>query len=67
VVRYFSWFLLKNECGGIEMAEKDVKKEVKKEKKQSFWEKRISTPVGLIILFVELAIVIGIGLLICLA
>ena len=49
------------------MAEKDVKKEVKKEKKQSFWEKRISTPAGLIILFVELAIVIGIGLLICLA
>ncbi|MGI6716977.1 MAG: hypothetical protein ACOX3X_07300 [Eubacteriales bacterium] len=48
------------------MAEKDTKKEVKKETKQSFWLKRISTPVGLIILFAELALAVGIGLVVCL-
>ncbi|MDD4125567.1 MAG: hypothetical protein PHW77_07585 [Eubacteriales bacterium] len=45
---------------------KDTKKAVKKEVKQSFWLKRISTPVGFVILLAELALAVGIGLVVCL-
>ncbi len=48
------------------MTGKVNKKDVKKSKKLSFWVKSIPTVVGLAILLAELAIFIGIGILICL-